>query len=53
MNDNWVATKFGGRWAVFDKATASYTFIGKGRKFCELKAKELNALDKAKREGRI
>ncbi|MBR5671879.1 MAG: hypothetical protein IKX02_00390 [Spirochaetales bacterium] len=42
---NYEAVKYGWKWSVLDKKTGTYSFIGKGQKFCELKAKELNSLD--------
>jgi hypothetical protein len=31
-------------WAVFDKVTRTFSYIGKGKSFCEKKAEELNIL---------
>ena len=45
MKQNYEATKWNGRiWAVFDKVSRTFYFIGKGKRFCEKKAKELNEL---------
>ena len=43
MTQDWEAAKFGNRWAVFCKVNRAYIFIGKGKRFCERKARELNS----------
>lgn len=34
--------KYGSKWAVLDTKTRVYYFCGKGKRFCEDQAKELN-----------
>lgn len=29
-------------WAVYDKSSRTFSYIGKGKRFCEKKARELN-----------
>lgn len=36
------------RWAVLDTQSRVWYFVGKGRKFCEAKARELNAWQQSK-----
>lgn len=35
-------TKYRGKWAVYFPNSKTYEFIGKGKRFCEKKIKELN-----------
>ena len=42
MDKNFELAKYGGRWAVFSRISRTYDFIGKGKKFCINKVKELN-----------
>lgn len=38
--------KYKGKWSVYDKVTRTYSFIGKGKKFCKRKVLSLNAYEK-------
>lgn len=38
----WEAAKYKGKWAVFDTVSRTFNWIGRGKRFCERKAKELN-----------
>ena len=40
--EHYEAAKHGRVWAVYCESSRTYIFEGKGRKFCEQKAKELN-----------
>ena len=40
----FIVEKYKGKFAVLDTKTCVWYFIGKGKKYCELKAKELNQL---------
>ena len=40
--EHYEAAKYGRVWAVYCEPSRTYIFEGKGRKFCEQKAKELN-----------
>jgi len=45
MKGNWEAARWNRRvWAVYDKTSRLFFFIGMGRRFCERKAEELNRL---------
>ena len=45
MKAKWEAAKWDRRiWAVFDNVSRTFSYIGKGKRFCEKKAKELNEL---------
>jgi len=44
MKKNWEVAKSGRTWGVFDKTSRTFSFIGKGKRFCEKKAEELNRL---------
>ena len=46
MSTKFEVAKYNGKWAVFDKVSRTYTYIGKGRKFCENKSSELNNVTK-------
>jgi len=40
--NDFEAAKYGNKWAVFDKVSRTFSFIGCGKRFCQKKAKELN-----------
>ncbi len=40
--DLFEIAKYHKKWAVFCKTSRTFSFIGKGKKFCESKVKELN-----------
>lgn len=40
--NDFEAAKYGNKWAVFDKVSKTFSFIGCGKRFCQKKAKELN-----------
>lgn len=40
---NFSAEKYHGRWSVYCMMSNTFSFIGKGRRWCERKARELNA----------
>ena len=42
MKELFVAAKYENKWAVFDKTSRTFSHIGKGKIFCEKKARELN-----------
>ena len=42
MKKMFEAAKYHGKWAVYGIPSRTFTDIGKGKKFCEKKAKELN-----------
>ena len=43
MKTKWEAAKWNRRiWGVFDKDSRLFFHVGKGKRFCEKKAKELN-----------
>ena len=43
MSNEFEAAKFDRRkWAVFAKTSRTFSHIGRGKKFCEKKVKELN-----------
>ena len=42
MKGLFVAAKYENKWAVFDKTSRTFSHIGKGKIFCEKKARELN-----------
>ena len=42
ITTDFEAAKYNGKWAVFAKKSRTFHFIGKGKKFCEKKARELN-----------
>ena len=49
--EKWIAAKDrmnGNRWGVFCPTSRCFNFIGKGKRFCEKKAKELNELTNRK-----
>ena len=39
---DYELAKYKGKWAVFDKTSRTYSFIGKGKKFCKRKVESLN-----------
>ncbi len=39
---NFEACKYHGKWAVYSRMTGTFDCIGKGRRWCERKARELN-----------
>lgn len=41
MGTIYEAAKYQGKWAVYDKVSRTFSHIGKGKKFCIAKAKEL------------
>lgn len=43
------ACRHEGKWAVFNRVSHSFEFVGCGRTFCERNAKELNALAERER----
>lgn len=42
MKEIFTAAKYHGRWAVYDRTSCTFHFIGFGKKFCMKVAKELN-----------
>ena len=41
----WELAKWDRRiWGVYDKKSHTFSFVGKGKRFCEKKVKELNGL---------
>ena len=42
MKRDFELAKYHNKWAVFSKVTKTFDFIGKGKRFCENKVKELN-----------
>jgi hypothetical protein len=42
--------KYKGKWAVFDTVSRTFNWIGRGKRFCEKKAKELNDYDREMRK---
>ena len=38
----YQAIKYKGKWSVFSFASNCYFYIGKGKRFCEKKAQEMN-----------
>jgi hypothetical protein len=42
MKVSFEAAKYENKWAVFDKVSKTFSFIGSGKQFCVKKAKELN-----------
>ena len=34
--------KYKGKWAVFDRVSLTFSFIGKGKRFCKRKVMSLN-----------
>lgn len=34
--------KYKGKWAVFDRVSRTFSFIGKGKQFCKRKVMSLN-----------
>lgn len=45
----WEAAKYKGKWAVFDTVSRTFNWIGRGKRFCEKKANELNDYDREMR----
>lgn len=50
MKDDFEAAKYGRFWAVFEKVSRTFSYIGMGKKFCKKKAQELNEYCKQKEE---
>lgn len=48
MKASFEAAKYENKWAVFDKVSKTFSFIGSGKRFCQQKAKELNEYCKQK-----
>ena len=42
MEKCFVAAKYENKWAVLDRTSRTFSHIGKGKDFCEKKARELN-----------
>ena len=42
METIWEPAKYHGKWSVFDRVSNTFSHIGKGKKFCTEKARELN-----------
>lgn len=42
MNTIWEPAKYHNKWAVFDRVSRLFFYVGKGKKFCTEKARELN-----------
>ena len=40
--DAFEVAKYHKKWAIFANGSKTFHFIGKGKKFCEKKVKELN-----------
>lgn len=39
---DYELSKYKGKWAVFDKTSRTYSFIGNGKRFCKRKVESLN-----------
>lgn len=47
MEKDFELSKHQGKWAVFDRRSRTFSFIGKGKRFCQRKVMSLNnELDK-------
>lgn len=42
METIWEPAKWHNKWAVFDRVSRLFFYVGKGKKFCTEKARELN-----------
>jgi hypothetical protein len=42
MEKSFIAAKYENKWSVFDKTSRTFSYIGKGKRFCEKKARQLN-----------
>ena len=42
MEINFVPEKYHGKWAIYCKRSNTFSNIGKGKKYCTERAKELN-----------
>ena len=42
MSNQYQLAKYEGKWCVFSVQSRTFDFIGKGKRFCENKVKELN-----------
>ena len=42
METIWEPAKYHNKWAVFDRVSRLFFYVGKGKKFCTEKARELN-----------
>lgn len=42
MNTIYEPAKYHNKWAVFDRVSRLFFYVGKGKKFCTEKAEELN-----------
>ena len=42
MEASFELVKYQGKWAVYDKTSRTYSFIGKGKRFCKRKVISLN-----------
>ena len=42
MNTIYEPAKYHNKWAVFDRVSRLFFYVGKGKKFCTEKARELN-----------
>lgn len=52
-NDAFEACKYKGKWAVYDRKSCTYSYIGKGRAFCEWMARDLNKSCRLSHEERM
>lgn len=39
---DYELAKYQGKWAVFDRLSRTFSFIGKGKRFCQRKVMSLN-----------
>lgn len=46
LADNWELAKYRNKWAVYNRTSRTFSHIGKGKRFCQNKAKELNEYDR-------
>lgn len=48
LADNWELAKYRNKWAVYNRTSRTFSYIGEGKRFCQNKAKELNEYDRIK-----
>jgi len=44
MIQEFEAAKYEGKWAVFAKRSRTFSWVGKGKRFCQKMAKVLNEI---------
>ena len=44
MINDFILAKYQNKWAVYDKVSRTFSFIGCGKKFCQQKVNELNKI---------